>query len=48
MKNVEEMDVYKMARSLSNRIYDIIKGNLFSKDYWLSDQIRRAKVPAAR
>jgi len=44
MKNVEEMDVYKMARSLSNRIYNIIKGNLFSKDYWLSDQIRRASV----
>lgn len=40
----EDLNVYKRARSLTNRIYEITRQNSFSKDYRLVDQIRRASV----
>ena len=40
----EDLEVWKSARELSNRIYTITKNGEFSKDYGLRDQIRRAAV----
>jgi len=40
----EDLNVYKQARELTNRIYDVSKNACFSKDYGLIDQIRRASV----
>ncbi|MDR4507321.1 MAG: four helix bundle protein [Candidatus Brocadiaceae bacterium] len=40
----EDLEVWKAARLLTNRIYGITKDDLFSKDYGLRDQIRRASV----
>lgn len=40
----EDLNVYKRARELTNRIYEVTKQNSFSKDYRLVDQIRRASI----
>lgn len=40
----EDLEVWKAARELTNRIYKITKNAEFSKDYGLRDQIRRAAV----
>lgn len=40
----EDLEVWKTARALTNKIYGITKNDAFSKDYSLKDQIRRASV----
>src|SRR4030042_2477670 len=40
----EDLEVWKTARELTNRIYGITANGSFSKDYGLRDQIRRAAV----
>ena len=40
----EDLEVWKSARVLANKIYEITRDNVFSKDYGLRDQIRRASV----
>lgn len=40
----EDLEVWKSARVLTNKIYEITRDNVFSKDYGLRDQIRRASV----
>ena len=40
----EDLEVWKSARILANRIYDLTDGAAFSKDFGLKDQIRRAAV----
>lgn len=40
----EDLEVWKSARELTNKIYGITKDGNFSKDYSLRDQIRRASV----
>jgi len=43
-KRFEEIDAWKKARELTNEIYTVSKHDAFSKDYGLTDQIRRASV----
>lgn len=43
-KSFEETDVWKKARELVNSIYHVTKSKEFSKDFGLTDQIRRAAV----
>lgn len=40
----EDLEVWKLSRVLTNRIYDASKDGRFSKDYDLKSQIRRAAV----
>ena len=40
----EDLEVWNAARALTNKIYGITKDGVFSKDYSLRDQIRRASV----
>ena len=40
----EDLDCWKLGRELSRGIYTITKSGVFSKDYGLKDQIRRAAV----
>ncbi|MCC7211552.1 MAG: four helix bundle protein [Candidatus Brocadia sp.] len=40
----EDLEVWKLARGLTNKIYKITSTGAFSKDYGLRDQIRRASV----
>jgi len=44
VESFEDLNVYKQARELTNRIYDVTKNSSFLKDYGLVDQIRRASV----
>ncbi len=44
VENFEDLNVYKQARNLTNKIYEITRQGTFSKDYGLMDQIRRASV----
>jgi len=43
-RSFEEIDVWKKARELVNFIYNVTKNKEFSKDFGLTDQIRRAAV----
>lgn len=43
-KYFEDLEIWKIARELTNKIYNITKKDMFSKDYGLVDQIRRASV----
>ena len=43
-RNFEDLEVWKSARELTNRIYKASGNGAFSKDYGLRDQIRRASV----
>ncbi|UJS18804.1 MAG: four helix bundle protein [Candidatus Jettenia sp.] len=40
----EDLEIWKAARVLTNKIYGITKEGAFVKDYSLRDQIRRASV----
>jgi four helix bundle protein len=40
----EDIDAWKEARILTNRIYEITKKTAFSRDFGLRDQIQRAAV----
>lgn len=44
VKTFEDMEVWKEARRLTQRIYHLTKNEDFSKDFGLRDQIRRAAV----
>jgi four helix bundle protein len=44
VERFEQLDVYREARELTNRIYGMTKGIKFAKDFGLTDQIRRASV----
>ncbi|MBL7032085.1 MAG: four helix bundle protein [Nitrospira sp.] len=43
-KNFENLEVWKLARELTRRIYELTNKRMFSKDFALKDQIRRAAV----
>jgi four helix bundle protein len=40
----EDIEAWKLARVLANRIYDVTSKTAFSRDYRLRDQIRRASI----
>lgn len=40
----EDLEIWKAARELTNKIYKITADGVFSKDYGLREQIRRASV----
>lgn len=44
VKYFEDLEVWKSARELTNRIYEITNDGRFAKDFGLRDQIRRASV----
>ena len=44
VKLFEDLEVWKEARRLTQRIYQLTKNENFSKDFALRDQIRRAAV----
>ncbi len=44
MKSFEELNIYKKARDLTKKIYNITRNDKFSEDKALVDQIRRACV----
>lgn len=43
-RKFEDIEAWKLARVLANRIYDVTSINDFSRDFGLRDQIRRAAV----
>ena len=44
VKQFEDLEVWKDARRLTRAVYQITQSELFSKDFGLRDQIRRAAV----
>ena len=42
VSNFEDLEVWRLSRALTNRIYERTKGGIFSKDFGLVDQMRRA------
>jgi len=44
IKQFEDLEAWKLARALANRIYDVTSKSDFSRDYGLRDQIRRASI----
>ncbi|MFB6214303.1 MAG: four helix bundle protein [Candidatus Bipolaricaulia bacterium] len=44
IKNFEDIDAWKQARNLTNKIYDLTSDGDFSRDYGLRDQIQRSSV----
>lgn len=44
VESFEDLNVYRQARDLTNKIYEITRQGFFAKDYGLGDQIRRASV----
>jgi four helix bundle protein len=42
VQSFEDLEVWKLSRELTNQIYEIAKAGLFSKDFGLIDQVRRA------
>jgi len=44
VKNFEDLDVWKLARELTIKIYSETKHGPFSKDFGLRDQIKRSAV----
>lgn len=44
VKSFEELNIWKNARELVKLIYEFTKKDKFSRDYSLTDQVRRAAV----
>ena len=44
MKEFEDLEIWKLARELTVRIYNITSTGTISKDFGLKDQLRRASV----
>jgi four helix bundle protein len=44
VKNFEELEIWKEARSLTQEIYRLTRDSKFSKDFGLSSQIQRAAI----
>jgi four helix bundle protein len=40
----EDMDVWKTSRDLTRKIYELTRNDVFSRDFGLRDQMRRASV----
>lgn len=40
-RSFEELNIWKNARELVNLIYELTKGDRFSRDYSLTDQIKK-------
>lgn len=40
----EELDVWKLAREIVNKIYDLSNKDVFSKDFAMRNQIRRSAI----
>jgi len=40
----EDLEIWKLAREITQQIYDITKKEVFYKDFFLVNQIRRASV----
>ena len=43
-KYFEDLETWKLARELTNKVYKVTNDGSFAKDYGLRDQIRRASV----
>lgn len=43
-QHFEDLQIWQEARRLTKRIYDLTKGQAFSRDFGLVDQIRRACI----
>jgi four helix bundle protein len=44
VKYFEELEIWKLSRQLTNKIYELSRHKSFASDYGLVDQIRRASV----
>ena len=44
IRNFEDLEAWKVGRKLTKAIYPLTRKERFSRDYGLSDQIRRASV----
>ena len=44
IQNFEDLEIWKVARGLTQTIYQLTKAEKFSKDFALRDQLRRATV----
>ena len=44
IERFEDIEAWKRARELTNRVYDISNSGQFAKDFALKDQIRRAVI----
>ena len=44
VERFEDLEVWKTAREAVNAVYDLSANGVFSKDYALRDQIRRAAI----
>jgi four helix bundle protein len=44
VKNFEDLEIWKEARSLTQEIYRLTRDSKFSKDFGLSSQIQRAAI----
>jgi len=44
VESFEDLNVYRHARDLTNKIYELTRQGFFARDYGLGDQIRRASV----
>ena len=44
IQRFEDIEAWQVARELTNKIYETTKGEAFSRDYGLKDQIQRAAV----
>lgn len=42
IERFEDIEAWKLARELTRKVYELTKGDAFSKDYGLKDQIREA------
>lgn len=40
----EDLEVWKLARQIVNHVYDVSKKNEFSKDFALTNQMRRSAI----
>jgi four helix bundle protein len=43
-RRFEDIEAWKLARTLTNHIYDVTSKSDFSRDFGLRDQIRRASI----
>ena len=44
IKKFEDLESWKKARSLTNRVYEVTAAGSFTQDFGLKDQIRRASI----
>lgn len=44
IERVEDLEIWKLAKDIANRIYDLSSVGKFNQDFVLRDQVRRAAV----